>query len=300
MIGPPFSVCKSCRSPRRSLRLAALRRLHSPLSKHVCASVVIGVVLLVLPPSATGVGLMLTAVWLSASLVYFQTRSDLGPADAVDLAGRYLEAGNLATAAELLSRTASSDDTDSDCARAALALIHLRQGHPGNAVWLLSTLLGKTQLRCSVARHRLENALTYAYAVGGALGVATQRSRMTGLGGGSPLVSCLLLCKRGRFNDVDALSNPTDGPPGWHGKRVFALLRAFACRRVASADASALHRVDALLAVARPTHAREYDYLRDGWPELEAFIEEYADQLRVGASDYLSVELPRASARNRR
>ena len=316
MIGPPLaSGVLGCRCGWSRVHAVAIgeRTAVSAARKRLLAAASVGAALLLL--TLPTVGALLVAAFLGLWLSSGRTGTSSRRLKAIELAGRHAEAGNLDVAAQLLGEAAGTDNVTGDYARAALAIVCLRQGQPGQAVWLLRSLLDEPRPRCTTLRRLLRHALAYTHAAGGKVDVpASARSATTALRCENSPLKYLLLCQQRRFSEMAAISLapqlrlrliPTGSALatahlGWHGERVVALLSAFALsRHDATVPQDTEPNIAPFLAAAKPTYPGEYDYLKEDWPDLRSFIDDHSERLRASPSVHVSLKIPRAAIRKR-
>ncbi len=219
--------------------------------------------------------------------------------------------GQLDRAAAQFAQATAAGPLD-DCEKTAQAVLFIRRGHLGQAIWNLCRTTSARGGRCKGVHAKRVYVLAYAYAIGGDLKEADRLSPRELQHSNSPL-HLLLLCKRRRFFELSSLavsrelrmrlpafrSAFTTSPLGSHGKRVAALLSAFAFQmeeRVSATNhrhpsARLTHHLEA----ARPTCSDEYDYLQHDWPELRAFLEDHQDFLGTWVGGRTPTPPPKAS-----
>jgi hypothetical protein len=223
--------------------------------------------------------------------------------EAIDTAKRYAESGQLAVATKLLATQARSSKEMSIYAQAALGNLHLRRGHLGHALGMFSCLMRTTPRARKDIRRSLEDSLGYVLAAAGDLEFAEHFRSATNRHSDprSPL-GCLLLCRRGQFEEVVDASRSlgsfavatVDAGFDWHAQRVVALLCAFAHAHAPNHSATCPGKLEEFLECARPTYPGEYDYLQRSWPELRSFVERHGARLQTKWSQHIRADIPQA------
>lgn len=244
----------------------------------------------------TPYGAILKIACLAGLLAYALVRLKRRGFGQVETAARYAEAGQFDTAIELLVALGRAKGAKNLHAQAALAHLQLRRGHLGHAVSVLASIGSRTSTAGRALRRSSNRILAYAFAVGGDLESAEQEWSVTArLREPLSPLGCLLLCKRGRFDELVDISTRSALVPKvatslapafeWHGERVVALLCGFAYAQHSAQSATTVSIVEKLLVAARPTYAGEYDYLLANWAELRSFVAGQEAHLRVQCSE---------------